>query len=473
MSDVSARERLLLLTGHLAEARVVAVMAGMGDKAFDYQVVNLNVKVAALMTEDIIRRRLKVPEGTTEIILPGRCRADLAALEREFGVPFRRGPDELADLPRFFGKGGRNADLSRHDLMIFSEIVDAVDLSIEDVLAKAADYRRKGADVIDIGCMPDTAFPHLPELVRALKAAGHKVSVDSASADELRLGSEAGADYILSLTEDTIEVARQISAVPVLVPARPGDLDSLCKAASQMESWGLPFIADPILDPIHFGFAESLARYVEFRHRFPQAEMMMGTGNLTELTEADTTGMTALLLGACSELSIRHVLTVQVSPHTRATIEEHDAARRIMYAAKADSGLPKGYGGAIAGLHDRSPYANTPEGIALAQQAVRDLNFRIEVAVDGIHVYNRDMHIVSTDAFSLFPQLGVEADGGHAFYLGAELQKAELAFRLGKRYAQDAPLDFGVATPRGVVDLTRLQEAGHTLRGKQRKDEAL
>ncbi|MGH6841992.1 MAG: DUF4346 domain-containing protein, partial [Methylocella sp.] len=95
---------------------------------------------------------------------------------------------------------------------------------------------------------------------------------------------------------------------------------------------------------------------------------------------------------------------------------------------------------------------------------VRDANFRIMTAVDGIHVFNRDGHHISRDAFSLFPQLGVEADGAHAFYLGAELAKAEIAFALGKRYTQDEPLDWGCAADKLEEDMDRLREAGHTLR---------
>ena len=95
---------------------------------------------------------------------------------------------------------------------------------------------------------------------------------------------------------------------------------------------------------------------------------------------------------------------------------------------------------------------------------MRDANFRIEVASDGVHVFNRHGHHVAADAFSLYPSLGVEADGAHAFYLGAELTKAELAHRLGKRYAQDEPLDFGCGTDRADEDRTRLKAIGHTLR---------
>ncbi len=206
--------------------------------------------------------------------------------------------------------------------------MDASRLTPEQILARARDLARRGADVIDLGGLPDTPFPHLEDTVRLLKAEGLAVSVDSFSRDELARGAKAGADYLLSLSEETLDLAFETGAVPVLVPVRPDDLDSLDRAIDRMRRAGLPFLADPILEPIHFGFAASLVRYHEIRRRHPDIEMMMGTGNLTELTEADSVGVTALLVGVCSELAIRNVLIVQVSNHTRRTVEEHDAARR-------------------------------------------------------------------------------------------------------------------------------------------------
>ena len=94
---------------------------------------------------------------------PVRCRGDLARLTAEFGVPFERGPDELNDLPAFFGKRGRGVDLSRHDMRIFAEIVDASALGVDTILVRAASMRAAGADVIDLGCLPDTPFPHLED----------------------------------------------------------------------------------------------------------------------------------------------------------------------------------------------------------------------------------------------------------------------------------------------------------------------
>src|SRR5262249_11764057 len=193
----------------------------------------------------------------------------------------------------------------------------------------------------------------------------------------------------------------------------------------------LPAILDPVIDPIHFGFMASLSRYAELRRALPQAEILMGTGNLTELTDADSAGVTAMLLGICSELSVRNLLVVQVSPHTRRTIQEHDAARRIMFAARAAGGLPKDSGDALLATHDRRPFPNAPREIAEFAAQVKDDNFRIEVAEDGIHVYSRNCHHVARDAMSLYLKLGVAADGAHAFYLGTELMKAEIAWPLG------------------------------------------
>jgi len=462
-------DRFIFLTGRLAKPRLEKVMAGLGETEFDWEIIDTGVKIAALMTEEIIKRRVKLPEGASRVVVPGRFRGEPERLGAHFGVPFLRGPDEVADLPAFLGREGKPPDLSRHDLRIFAEIVDASELSLDALVSKAKALAAAGADVIDLGCLPDTPFPHLGEAVQALKALDLTVSVDSASIEELREGAKAGADYLLSLTEHTLELAQDYPAVPILIPSVPGDLVSLDRAMEAADKKGIRFIADPVLDPIHFGFAESLQRFVETRRRWPKAELLMGTGNLTELTDADSAGLTAMLLGVCSELSISNVLVVNVSPHTNRTVEEHDLARRIMFAARSDQALPRNYHPGLLQVHDRRPFPASIEDIEALAKEVRDTNFRIMTAPDGIHVFNSKGHFVAQDAFELFPKLGVEADGPHAFYLGAELMKAEIAWRLGKRYAQDEPLSWGVAAPEPEVDRARLAEAGHTLRAKQKE----
>src|SRR3954453_17028600 len=270
-------ERLLFLTGHLARARLEKVLSEAGGFGHDWSIVDIGVKVAALMTEAIIARRLPRPVDADRVVVPGRCRADLERLTAEFGIPFERGPDELKDLPAYFGKHGRDLDLSRHDMRIFAEIVDASALSVDAIVARAAMMRAAGADVIDLGCLPDTPFPHLEDAVRELKARGFQVSVDSANSEELLRGGRAGADFLLSLTESTLHIATETGATPVLIPATHGDTTSLLRAAEAAEQRGLKAILDPVIDPIHFGFMESLSRYAVLRRELSEADILMGS----------------------------------------------------------------------------------------------------------------------------------------------------------------------------------------------------
>lgn len=436
-------EHLLFLTGKLAESQLRRVLAQIQPEQFTYAVHQLGLQVAGLMTADMIRRRLTDCGGADRVIVPGRCRGDLADLSAHFGVPVERGPEELKDLPAYFGQGADSRDLSDYRLRIFAEIVDAPQLSVPQVLERACNLRAAGADVIDLGCLPETPFPHLEECVRALKDQGVRVSVDSMNPQELITGGRAGADYLLSLTEHTLDVLDHVNSVPVLIPAEHGDLESLERAMVAVQTRGREYLVDPILDPIQFGFSESLWRYREVRRRFPSAEMLMGVGNVTELTDADTSGINAILLGIASELRIDHILTTQVSPHARNAVREADLTRRIMHAAAQDNALPRNLDPGLMCLHERSPFPYDREEIEQMAEAIRDPSFRIQVSEAGIHVYNRDGMRMGADPFDLYPQLAVDHDAGHAFYLGVELARAEVAWTLGKRYIQDQPLRWG------------------------------
>ena len=153
-------------------------------------------------------------------------------------MPVVRGPEELVDLPQFFGKSAAARDLSRYDTLIFAEIVDAPQLSVAGIEERARELAASGADVIDLGCLPQTPFPHLAEAVAHLKPLGFKVSVDSLEPDELLRGGRAGADYLLSLREDTLWIADEVAATPILIPRDAGDLASLERAIDVARAQG-------------------------------------------------------------------------------------------------------------------------------------------------------------------------------------------------------------------------------------------
>ena len=466
-------DKILFLTGKLAEPSVQKVLQEMAPLPFEFRVHQLGLSVAALMTDKMIARRLK-PEDyqdCDQIIVPGRCRGDLDALSEELGIKVIRGPEEIKDLPMHFGKARKQPDLSQYRVNIFAEIVDAPERDIDSLVERALYYRDNGADVIDIGCLPQEPFPLMEEAIQALHEVGLKVSVDSLSIPDLQRAAQAGADYLLSLTEETIDLAKETDAVPILVPAEPGSLASLERAMEAMDKIGKPWIADPILDPIHFGLTASIVRYHELRRKYPEAPMMMGIGNLTELTDADTSGINAMLFGIISELNIDCVLATEVSPHARRAIREADVARRMMYAAKEDNSLPRDLTGDLLVAHERRPFTDTADEIRELAKSIKDPNYRIKVAREGIFMFNRDGLMLDNDPFEFYPQLQVKDDPGHAFYLGVELARAEVAWQLGKRYTQDEDLSWGCAVEQEEEDLTRQKAEGTTMK-KDRKDRA-
>jgi hypothetical protein len=96
-------------------------------------------------------------------------------------------------------------------------------------------------------------------------------------------------------------------------------------------------------------------------------------------------------------------------------------------------------------LRSLDPFPYCAEEIAATAAQIKDPSFRVQISAEGLHVFNRDGLRTATDPFKLLPTLGLEHDGSHAFYMGAELARAQIAWQLGKRYVQDQELEWGAA----------------------------
>lgn len=438
--------KILCVTGKLAERALRATLAGMEEVA-EWRVAVLPITVAALMTTEWIARRLNPPPDTDLILIPGLCEGDLAVISDRFGIPAERGPADLKDLPAAFGCQSRRDDYGGYDILIFAEIHHVPRLSREEILRQAEAYRASGADVIDLGCVVGQRWADGAQVISDLKARGFRVSIDTFDPWEIRMAAEAGVDYVLSIHSGNVEAARGLTCPVVVVPDPQGDeLESLAATASRLESWGVPYILDPILQPIHFGFAESLYRYVACRKRFPQAEMMIGAHHLTELLDADTTGVNAVVAAFAQELGIRHILTTEVIPWARGSVRELDIARRLMYYSQRHGVLPKHIEDGLLTIKDPRVTYYTEAELREMHRQIRDPNFRIFVDQEWIYVFNNHLFIRDKDPQRIFAQLGV-TEASHAFYLGRELERAALAVRLGKSYRQEQPLRWGYLTP--------------------------
>ena len=222
-----------------------------------------------------------------------------------------------------------------------------------------------------------------------------------------------------------------------------------------VQSKNIDFFADPILDPIHYGFAESIQRYIKLRKSFPNIKIFMGTGNLTELTDCDSAGVNAILMGLVSELSINAVLVVQVSDHCKNSIRETDAARKIMFFSKINKRLPFRVDNSLMALSERKPTRKTAKEINELKSYIKDKNFRIYLGESGVNVFNSSLHVVDVDPFNFYDGLKVDDDASHAFYLGVELARAQIAWELGKDYDQDNELKWGVASKKTYENLNK------------------
>jgi dihydropteroate synthase-like protein len=443
-----APTRVLFVTGRLAEPALRRVLDGMAAP-FAAEVAVMKITVAALMTTEWIGRHLQVPAGIDLVLLPGLCEGDPAELSGKYGVAVEKGPKDLREIPDHFGRARVASEYGAWDIEIVAEINNAPRLSPEAIRTAADYFRQSGADVIDIGCTPGLRFDGLHDVVAGLVSDGVRISIDTFDPGEIRTAVSAGAELVLSVNRSNLDVARELAGTStrvVAVPELGAGLDSLEPTLEALDEWGVTYLVDPILEPIGFGFMASLARYAEARRRWPHAEMLMGIGNLTELTAADSTGVNAILIAICQELRIRSVLTTEVIPWARGAVREVDVARRLMHYAMTERTIPKGIDNRLVTVKDPEILAYTEAELRALQAAITDPNFRIFTDAQTITVLNNEKFVRGTNIQEIFAQLGVD-EPTHAFYLGKELARAQLAVTLGKTYRQEGALSWGYLAP--------------------------
>jgi dihydropteroate synthase-like protein len=460
---------LLFVTGKLAEPSLRRLLEELAPRAgFEYSVAVLPITVVALATTPWIARHLTVPPGIDRIILPGLCQGDLGPL-RAMATAVERGPLDLCDLPEFFSlSAAPRPDYGNYNITILAEINHAPRLDRAEILRQAQALHAEGADIIDLGCDPGSTWGGVGDTVRALREAGLRVSIDSFDPHEVEAAVAAGAELVLSVNSSNVSAARSWGCEVVVLPDSPSTsptlggvergLEGLDQTVEKLQAWGVKYRIDPVLEPIGLGFAASLGRYLEVRRRYPDAEMLMGVGNLTELTDVDSAGLNVLLLGFCQEVGIHSVLTTQVINWCRSCVRELDLARRLVHYACSHRMLPKHLEPNLVLLRD--PKLRIHGEAMLADLAARltDRNFRLFAERGLLYVLNNQMFLQGHDPFALFAQMcqRTEIDPSHAFYLGYEMAKAVTALTLGKNYVQDQALRWGFLTVEERINHDRM-----------------
>jgi len=476
--------KVLAVTGRLAQDLVRA-------SAKDADVLVLDTEIAAFITPKMLIQA--APKGYDLILLPGAITADFTEAEKALGTKIRLGPKHAADLG-FVLKHLGEVELSRSipacvlfenmmresalstlerleseaapaltiknlkvggnsRMKVLAEIVDATMLTPKRLKEKIRYYEDQGADMIDLG-LPLNAVPSW--VSSALKAAKEitalPVSIDTIRPGLILAGVEAGADLVLSLNGKNLPkvgAAVAKAGIPAVVIPGPGQI-SLEENLNAALAFGIKAIADPVLNPPLLGLAASLQSYMDFRKKYPDVPLFFGVGNVTELLDADSQGVNALLAAFGAEIGAGILFTPEYSPKAKGSVRELKTASEMMVLAMNRKTPPKDLGVDLLVLKEKRQRLEEAlpqeyqEAIAEHKYEMDPAGpFRISIAEGKILARHESASVVGSNARDILNTLidtGLVSRLDHAGYLGRELEKAEVALHLGRSYVQDEPL---------------------------------
>jgi len=516
--------KALLITGLLAEAIVKRYAQQSSVKT---EALTLNVQVAALLNlKNIARDIEKLNIHDVDVILvPGLIRGDTSVIADATGIPTFKGPRYAADLPTVLDALAKvklstvtpACDLLREELQrkalqelelteinresllknpgnmvikdlafgkdfpmrVMAEIVDAPLMPSDEIQRLAKHYVKFGAAIIDVGMVTGESRPlDARRAVEAVKSAVNvPVSIDTLDPAEAREAVSAGADLILSVDAGNVEemapFASDVAVVVIPTNQREGHfpkevedrvsfLEEIIEKARKMGITQI--LADLVLEPANV--LRSLVAFREFANRNPNVPLFLGASNFTELIDADSVGVNALLACLSSEVGASILLATEKSPKAKGSVRELVTASKMMFLAKKRGSVPKDLGLDLLVLKDKrlreEPYNREIEAETQVISATENLKPEVldekglfKIAVDqingtivAIHIPNSQQDKPSViikgktaeSTYSTIEKMGLITRLDHAAYLGRELAKAEIALKTGKEYIQDSPL---------------------------------
>ena len=516
--------KALIVTGLLAEDNVNRYAQ---QSSVETEVLALPVQVAALLKMPNIAKELE-KRGISDfdvILVPGLIRGDTSVIADTTGVPTFKGPRYAADLPTVLDSLGKielstvtpACDLLREELQqkalqelelveknwetllknpgnmaikdlafgkdfpmrVMAEIVDAPLMSSDEIQRLAKRYVKLGASIIDVGMIAgESRLSDARRAVEAVKAAVNvPVSIDTLDQVESREAVSAGADLILSLDAGNVEeIASFDSDVAVVaIPTNqregyfPKEVNERVRFLEEIigkaRKLGInQILADLIVEPSNV--LRSFVSFRAFAERNADVPMFLGASNFTELIDADSVGVNALLACLSSEVGASIVLATEKSQKAKGTVRELVTASKMMFLAKKRGSVPKDIGLDLLVLKDKrlrgEPYNKAIEAEAPVISATEKLEPDVldekglfKIAVDQNNKKIVAIHIVGSqqdkpnviikgetaeNVFSTIEEMNLITRLDHAAYLGRELAKAEIALVTGKEYIQDSSL---------------------------------
>jgi len=518
--------KVLLVTGQLATETVTTYA---NQSSIETEVVALKTAVAAFLTPQTIIEGLKDKKNLTSfnlILTPGLLRGDTATITTALRVPAYKGPKYAADLSVVLDmlcevnlstttpadellkqqltakalaeiekvENQRTTLLQKpgnmlvggvavgrdFPLRVLAEIVDAALMDKETVQQTARRFALAGADFIDVGMAAGESQPQkAAQLIHWVREVTNlPLSIDSLDPEEIKAAVKAGVQLVLSADAGNIQaIAPCIKDIPVVVIPTNQNIGYMPKSASERvefleeiitkaQSLGVNnVLADLILDPQEI--LNSFLAFKEFAQRNPAVPLFVGISNVTELFDADSVGLNAVLTRISAEIGGGILLATEKSNKAKGTVAEEVVATKMMFLAKKRNSVPKDFGIDLLILKDKraheEPYNRnleaTTQSVIIAPEKVEPATldpmgaFRIFIDhTDHLIVAIRysvnnspePLNVIkgktAQAVYTKILEMGLVSKLDHSAYLGNELTKAEIALKTDKNYLQDTAL---------------------------------
>lgn len=475
----------------------------------------LPISIAAFITPEFVINQLKKIDLSSynSIIVPGLMQGSIQDIEDALKIPTYKGPRYASDLPIILKEPFQlsktvpadklmiNHGLEEYNKildtlvsltpshpfyklksykigidyppLILAEVVDAPKLSIEKILSKAKNYVQKGAHILDIGAVVGQNYAKkIGRIIEEVKGAlDVPVSIDSMQPEEIETAVDAGADLILSLDAGNIEELKNLpkDRIVTIIPTNTRDgifpkspekrVNLLLENIDAAKKYGFKkILVDPLLEsPISPGLIRSLETFIQFRKKDAEIPLLFGGGNVTEIIDADSIGINALLACIAVELGVSVILTTEYSNKTRNTIEELNTGLKMAFFANYKKRPPVGLPFHLLRAKNKKKYDQTyyipPDQSILVTEPNEkyspDPKGYFKIWVDHDNQLLSVLHYQNSHPLLLIQGNSAEAlgkkilslnsiqDPNHILYLGRELERAEIALFLGKDYVQD------------------------------------
>ncbi len=367
----------------------------------------------------------------------------------------------------------------RFPMRVLGEIVHTPWLKEKELEEKIIYYLESGADMIDLGMVSnENNADKIKEMLKiARDLTDNPISVDTLNTKELITAINLGADMILSVDagnmDELIPYLKDSDTAVVVLPTNyktnhvpetiEGKIKSLEENIKKLIDAGIEkIVADPILEPINnagCNFIESVIACREFKKK-NKIPLFFGVGNVTELFDADSNGVNALLTAIASEINANILFTPEASAKCKFSIKELKIASKMMFLAKKRNSLPKDVGFNLINYKDKRfeeeiTFNNYKVPVIKAKENERQIldegSFKIEIDRKNkeiVVIYfnkRREPTLIirgkkPKEIYETAIRLNLIKKLDHSAYFGRELAKAEIALRIGKKYSQDFDL---------------------------------